>query len=53
MCLQKILYVLMCVYGKEGTKETDEMPVFPVQFYNLILQKSRDNICVPNEQQTE
>lgn len=32
MCLQKMLYVLMCVYEKEEMKETDEMPVFQFSF---------------------
>lgn len=27
-----MLYVLMCVYGKEETKETDGMPVFQFNF---------------------
>lgn len=27
-----MLYVLMCVYGKEEAKETDEMPVFKFSF---------------------
>lgn len=32
MCLQKMLYVLMCVYEKEETEETDEMPAFQFTF---------------------
>lgn len=32
MCKQQMLYVYMFVYGKEETKETDEMPVFQFNF---------------------